>query len=224
MTRPSILFLWVERTLIGVGAAFGLWCAITIMEARYYSLMPIPPPGNGTARAMLPGESSGERPQNGSAIAAGTWLARLEAPSVNLAATVLEGSGDTTLHRAAGHIEETAFPGERGNVGIAAHRDTIFRPLRNLRLGDTLTLTTADRVYRYRVATTQIVQPEDVRVLDPRDHPTLTLVTCYPFDFIGPAPQRFIVTADLVGEETTLGESGRSERSGGSGGPGGPGR
>jgi sortase A len=145
------------------------------------------------------------------------WIARLEAPSVALAATVLEGSDDGTLARAAGHIEDTAFPGQPGNIGIAGHRDTIFRPLRRLRTGDPITLSTRDRVFRYRVSGTQIVDPQDVYVLNPTDRPAVTLVTCYPFEFIGHAPRRFIVRADLVSESARL-------ASGEPGGPGFPGQ
>jgi sortase A len=137
--------------------------------------------------------------------APGAWIARLEAASVALSATVLEGSDDGTLSRAAGHIEDTAFPGERGNIGIAGHRDTVFRPLGRLHAGDALTLTTSDHVFHYRVSRTQIVNPEDVYVLDPTDRPVITLVTCYPFEFIGHAPRRFIVRADLVSDEARLG-------------------
>jgi sortase A len=133
-------------------------------------------------------------------VKAGSWVARLEAPTVALSATVLEGSDDATLMRAAGRIEDTAFPGEPGNIGVAGHRDTIFRPVRHLRVGDPLVLTTADRSFRYRVSKTAIVNPEDVYVLDPTDHRTMTLVTCYPFEFIGHAPQRYIVSADLLAE------------------------
>src|SRR4029077_9473761 len=132
--------------------------------------------------------------------APGAWVARLEAPSVQLAATVLEGSDDSTLAHAAGHIEDTAFPGDLGNIGIAGHRDTIFRPVRKLRIGDPLVLTTAARVFRYRISKTAIVNPEDVYVLDPTDHPTMTLVTCYPFEFIGHAPNLSIVSVDWGGE------------------------
>jgi sortase A len=147
----------------------------------------------------LPGEEpSAEAGHNAGPLARGTWLARLEAPSVHMAATVLEGSDDRTLGRAAGHIEYTPRPGEPGNVGIAGHRDTTFRPLRNLKVGDPLRLTTADGIYDYEVTRTWVVEPEDVEVLDPTEHPALTLVTCYPFNFLGTAPRRFIVRADLV--------------------------
>jgi sortase A len=112
--------------------------------------------------------------------------------------TVLEGSDDATLSHGAGHIEDTPFPGQPGNIGIAGHRDTVFRPLRHIKVGDPLHITTADRTYRYRISKTLIVGPDDVYVLDPTDRSTVTLVTCYPFDFIGHAPKRFIVQAELT--------------------------
>jgi sortase A len=119
---------------------------------------------------------------------------------VRLSATVLEGSDDRTLDRGAGHIEYTPLPGQPGNIGIAGHRDTTFRAVRHLRIGDPLELTTSDRVYRYEITKAFVVEPEDVYVLDPGERPMLTLVTCYPFEFIGHAPQRYIIQADLVSE------------------------
>src|SRR2546422_76553 len=92
------------------------------------------------------------------------------------------------------------LPGRR-NSGIAGHRDTIFRPVRRMRAGDALSLSTSDRVYHYRISKTLIVGPDDVYVMNPTHQPTLTLVTCYPFDFIGHAPKRFIVQAQLIGDE-----------------------
>lgn len=148
-------------------------------------------PAERTAAGRSPGAS---------AVECGTWLARLEAPTVALAATVLEGTDDATLRRGAGHIEGTPVPGATGNVGIAGHRDTVFRPVRHLKLGDRLLLTTADRVFEYRISHTKIVNPADVHVLDPTGRPMLTLVTCFPFNFIGNAPQRFIVHAELIQE------------------------
>jgi sortase A len=105
---------------------------------------------------------------------------------------------ERTLQRAGGHIAGTAFPGQRGNVGIAGHRDTLFRPLRNIQQNDVITLTTLAGEYRYRVVSTEIVSPSDVTVLQPNGHEVLTLVTCYPFYFVGPAPDRFIVRAERV--------------------------
>jgi sortase A len=126
-------------------------------------------------------------------------VARLEAPSVGLAATVLEGSTDDMLARAAGHIENTALPGEPGNVGIAGHRDTSFRPVRKLDVGDVITLVTRTGRFQYRISRTFVVKPDRVSVLDPTVEPSLTLVTCYPFTFIGHAPMRYIVQAELLG-------------------------
>jgi len=193
---------WLERALVGVGAAFAIWAALTIAQADFFSTLPAPRRATIT---RLPGEErsntttrSTSAPRAG--LRAGDWVARLEIPRIDLSATVLEGSDDATLSRAAGHIEDTALPGTLGNAGIAAHRDTIFRPVRDLKLGDVMTVTTADGVYDYRVDRTMIVNPEDVYVLDPTDRATLTLVTCYPFTFIGHAPQRFIVQANLVAE------------------------
>jgi len=146
--------------------------------------------------------------------AAGTLLGRLEAPSVKLSTTVLEGSDDGTLSRGSGHIEDTPFPGQPGNVGIAGHRDTTFRALRNIHVGDALEFKTADRLYRYRISKTWIVGPDDVYVLDPTPEPALTLVTCYPFEYVGHAPRRFIVRADLVAEEARAGEVGTAGKAG----------
>ncbi len=199
--------VWLERALLLIGAALAVWCAFVLVRVEYVRRMPIPPPTADTPH--LPGDAgeNGPRPESPLVTATlprGTWIARLEAPSAGLESTVLEGSDDGTLARAAGHIEETAFPGQPGNVGIAGHRDTIFRRVRRLRVGDPLVLTTADHVFRYRIARMRIVAPNDVWVLDPTRHPTLTLVTCYPFDVFGHAPKRFVVSADLIDEKPRI--------------------
>jgi sortase A len=112
---------------------------------------------------------------------------------------VKEGVDERTLDIAVGHIPHTALPGQPGNIGVAAHRDTLFRNLKDVRRDDKITLTTLDAEYVYRVVSTKIVQPSDVSVLDssPNEN-TLTLITCYPFYFIGNAPKRFIVRAQQV--------------------------
>jgi sortase A len=194
----------LERSLLVLGVTLGAWCLAQIVEARRVQQMAVPPPstirpaGENPARGVV-GKSGKKNARV--TVNTGAWLARLEAPSVKMSATVLEGSDDRTLARGAGHIEDTAFPGEPGNVGVAGHRDTIFRPVRNLRLGDPLVVTTADSIYRYKITRMAIVEPKDVFVLDPINKPSLTLVTCFPFDFIGHAPKRYIVGADLVSEE-----------------------
>jgi sortase A len=108
---------------------------------------------------------------------------------------VLPGTDDVTLDRAVGHIEGTAAPDAAGNVGIAGHRDGFFRGLKDITQGDLIELVTLQDTVAYRVEKTWIVDPTDVSVLDPTPGRALTLVTCYPFYFVGSAPQRFIVRA-----------------------------
>jgi sortase A len=124
-------------------------------------------------------------------------VGRIEIARIGLSVVVAEGVG-STLRRAAGHIPGTALPGHNGNVGIAGHRDTFFRPLEKVRVNDVVVLTAHGIEYRYRVVFSQVVSPSDVAVLDPTGDDVLTLVTCHPFYFVGPAPNRFIVRAARV--------------------------
>ena len=128
-------------------------------------------------------------------------LARLEIPDAAVSVMVLDGTDDWTLNRAVGRIEGTAPVDGTGNLGIAGHRDGIFRGLRHLQVGDVMTLTSLEGIHRYRVESLRIVKPSEVEVLDPTPHASLTLVTCYPFYFVGDAPDRFIVHARRVGFE-----------------------
>jgi len=125
----------------------------------------------------------------------GDLVGRLEIPRLDVSVMVMEGIGSRTLRLGAGRIPGTALPWTTGNVGIAAHRDTFFRPLADIQNNDTITLTTVDGKANYRVTSTQIVMPEDVHVLKPTKQDTITLVTCYPFRWVGSAPKRFIVQA-----------------------------
>jgi sortase A len=123
-------------------------------------------------------------------------IGRIEIPRLGLSVMVIEGIDRRTLRRAAGHIPGTALPGQPGNVGISAHRDSYFRPLRKIKPNDIITFTTLLGDYRYRVLSTKVVKAQDVAVLAPSANQILTLVTCYPFYFVGPAPNRFIVRAE----------------------------
>ena len=125
-------------------------------------------------------------------------LGRIEIPRIGVVAIVREGDDDTTLAVAVGHISGTARPGENGNMALAGHRDSFFRGLRDIRRSDTIRIVTPTRPYEYVVDSTEIVSPEDTRVLDPTGDAVLTLVTCYPFSYVGHAPSRFIVRASLV--------------------------
>ena len=130
-------------------------------------------------------------------------IAVLRIPKLGLEVPVLPGTDDITLDRAVGHIEDTALPGTDGNTGIAGHRDGFFRGLKDIVVGDEIELETHHGKEVYRVQRTWVVSPDDVSVLDASPTRSMTLVTCYPFYFVGPAPQRFIVRAELVADVTT---------------------
>ncbi len=134
--------------------------------------------------------------KRGASVSSGALIGRIEIPRIGLSTVLLEGADSRTLRLAAGHIPGTAFPGELGNVGIAGHRDTFFRSLQNIKENDVIRLTTAHGSYGYKVDSIEIVEPGDVDVLDRfSSGRRLTLVTCYPFRWIGPAPRRFVVSA-----------------------------
>lgn len=155
----------------------------TVAPAALASRVTVAPPSAATRQLVENGEPIG----------------RLEIPSADISVMVAAGTDSLTLRRGVGHIQGTALPGEPGNVGLAGHRDTVFRGLRNLKLADRIVLVTPAGSFEYAVESLQTVEPERSDVLEPSSHPTLTLVTCYPFDFIGPAPLRFIVRAREIG-------------------------
>lgn len=124
-------------------------------------------------------------------------MAVLDISRLRIRVPVFEGTDDLVLNRGLGWIVGTARPGETGNIGIAGHRDGFFRGLKDIVVGDTMELGTLDQRATYVVDEIEIVTPEQVEVLRPRGAPAITLVTCYPFYFIGDAPQRFIVHATL---------------------------
>jgi sortase A len=122
----------------------------------------------------------------------------LSIPRLGLEVPVFEGTDELTLNRGAGRIPGTARPGERGNIGIAAHRDGFFRSLKDIQKGDQIRLAQPGREEVYSVDSIEIVEPTELRVLEPRERASLTLVTCYPFYFVGDAPQRYIVHASIT--------------------------
>lgn len=128
-------------------------------------------------------------------------VAVLTIPRLSLAVAVFNRTDESVLNRGLGRIAGTARPGEAGNIGIAGHRDGFFRCLKDIQIGDTIELATLKGKTTYIVDETKIVQPEDVSVLEPRKASAVTLVTCYPFYFVGSAPKRFIVHASIVEQE-----------------------
>jgi sortase A len=137
----------------------------------------------------------------------GAPVAVLSIPRLRLDVPVFEGTDELTLNRGAGRIVGTARPGERGNIGIAAHRDGFFRGLKDVRPGDRIELAQLRRKFAYTVDNISVVDPGDVTALYARPQPSLTLVTCYPFYFIGDAPQRYIVRASLANSEQASSET-----------------
>lgn len=131
----------------------------------------------------------------------------LSIPRLRLDVPVFEGTDELTLNRGAGRIAGTAQLGEQGNIGIAAHRDGFFRSLKDVRVGDRIELAQLRHKFVYTVDNISVVGPSDLTVLQARPQPSLTLVTCYPFYFIGDAPQRYIVQASLVNSEQDLTET-----------------
>jgi sortase A len=139
--------------------------------------------------------------ETGSAVASRTRAAqgkawgRLEIGRVGLSVALEEGIDEPTLRRAVGHVPTSPFPGEGGNVALAGHRDSLFRPLREVQSGDLVRVTTLDGVFEYHVDSLEVVPPERTDVLASGPGHELTLVTCYPFSYVGPAPLRYIVKA-----------------------------
>jgi len=169
---------------VGVRADAGLYQWRAGRQLEQVIAEPAPAPSRAVARAAL---------------AEGAPLARLRIPRLGLEAIVAEGVGETVLSRAVGHLPSSARPGEAGNVALAGHRDTFFRPLEGIRSGDLIRLEQPSGAHEYRVEWTSVVAPDEVDVLADAGYPSLTLVTCYPFRYVGPAPERFIVRARAVG-------------------------
>jgi sortase A len=153
-------------------------------------------PGEEAHRAAPPRPA----PHGRRAIAKNGVIGRLTIPRLGLSVMVREGVASETLSLAAGHIPGTALPGDRGNVAVAGHRDTLFRSLKDIRKNDVIEFQTLDGRFDYEVGSTQIVTPKDVGVLQPGPQDELTLVTCYPFYYIGSAPDRFIVKAREIAQ------------------------
>ncbi len=192
-----------------LSAAFALMAFVTLgywifefVGARLYQAQEMrrfvrewqaePGPADTAPESKSPTSAEHPYPSPGSAVAI------LVIPRLGFSAIVVEGAEQRELKLGPGHIPGTSLPGDGGNVGIAGHRDTFFRPLRHISRNDTINVNTNGHEYRYTVVSTEIVGPNDIRVLYPAGHETLTLVTCYPFDFVGAAPKRFIVRANCA--------------------------
>jgi sortase A len=187
------------------GIATLAWCGMSLIDAyiaqriarqSLEAISNVPAPAGPPVPATIRTASS--------IVRRGAAIASLSIPRVELSAVVLHGSDDQTLRRGPGHLEGTAMPGQAGNVVIAGHRDSFFRPLRKVRLGDDLFLDTPHGRLQYRVTWLRVVRPRDLSVVAPTDEEVLTLITCYPFSLLGNAPDRFIVRAIRVGDAAAM--------------------
>jgi sortase A len=131
-------------------------------------------------------------------LAEGDVIGEIQVPRLGLSAIVVQGDSPASLRRAVGHLPKSALPGQWGNVALAGHRDTFFRPLRDIRAGDEIRFKTPERSFEYVVESIEIVAPRDIRVLEPWSGHELTFITCFPFHYVGPAPKRFVVRAREV--------------------------
>jgi sortase A len=187
----GLVLKWAQRTLFAGATGMLGYCAFVLADTWKFQHW------EGQALERLPAGLPADL-QPVSMTGPGGLIGRIEILRLGLSVVVVEGMDQPALRRAAGHIAGTAMPGQLGNIGIAAHRDTFFRPLRNIQRDDIIKLTTLRGEYRYRVVSTKVVDPTDVAVLNSDGTEILTLVTCYPFYFVGSAPNRFIVRAARV--------------------------
>lgn len=189
-TRGRLFVRWTRRFCFVTGALAISYVGLTLFQARFYQEV-----ANNTLQQQMQAQEQHEvSPPRGPA-KEGDLLGRIEIPRLGVAVAILEGTKSRILRLGVGHIQGTALPGESGNVGIAGHRDTYFRPLKDILTGDEIQVQTATGLSRYQVDWVRIVAPGDTEVLAPSAQSAITLVTCYPFHFIGPAPQRFVVHA-----------------------------
>ena len=179
------LAYFLEWTLLGLGVGcLGVYAFETVEARKFQAEQTAAFERAATNRASL------------SRVAAGGLIGMLDVPRLKMSTPVIEGDDDATLDRAVGHLPDTPLPWEHGNSAIAAHRDGLFRPLKDVKIGDEIRFRTTREEFRYRVTKTAIVEPDDLSVLDARAKSTLTLITCYPFYYFGSAPKRFVVFAE----------------------------
>lgn len=180
---------WTARLFLAAGLLALGYAAYVVVDARAYEAA--------EQRRFEQARQAGTAPP---ALVDGGSIGEIQIPRLGLTAVVAQGDSAAVLRRAVGHLAETALPGERGNVVLAGHRDTFFRPLKRVRVGDAIMLRTRRGDFAYLVESTSVVPPGDVEALQPTDGPTLTLITCFPFYYVGPAPDRFIVRARQTGD------------------------
>ena len=198
---------WAQRALFVCGVLLLGYCGFALVDAWNFQRREsgdldhlLRARRAASEGALQPGSSTS--PKGAPAAATDGLIGRIEIPRLLLSAVVVEGIGKTALRRGVGHIPGTALPGQPGNVGLAGHRDTLFRPLKDLRIKDEIQFSTLSGDFKYEVESLTVVDPNNVGVLAPSHENVLTMVTCYPFFYIGAAPKRFVVRARQVSPQT----------------------
>lgn len=190
-TRMQEFLRWTRGLLFITGILALSYVGFTLLGARLYQAS-----AKRSLETEIKVESGHHESRLQPAFKKGDVLGRMDIPRLGMSIAILQGTSSRTLRLGAGHIEGTPLPGEAGNTGIAGHRDTFFRSLKDIRRNDEIQLQTATGLFRYEVDWIKVVEPDDTAVLQPSTvESTLTLVTCYPFYFLGPAPERFVVRA-----------------------------
>jgi sortase A len=202
--RRAGVLRWAAGLLVIAGIATLAWCGVLLTDA-YIAQQLARQSLDTIVEVARPQISALGRTQTArSPVRRGGAIAVLSIPRVELSAVVLHGSDEQTLRRGPGHLEGTAMPGEAGNAVVAGHRDSFFRPLQQVRLGDDVFVDSTHGRLQYRVTSLTVVQPRDLSVLAPTDGEVLTLITCYPFWLLGNAPERFVVRATRVGSTVAV--------------------
>lgn len=180
------LAVWIEWLLLGIGlGCLGVFAYETVEARRYQAKQ----------AAAFARAAQAHAPVT---VRTGGLVGMLDVPRLKLTTPVIEGDDESALKRAVGHLPDTPLPWEHGNSAIAGHRDGLFRPLRDIQVGDEVRFRTSRHELLYRVTKTAIVEPDDLSVLEPRQDAALTLITCYPFYYIGNAPKRFVIHAERL--------------------------
>lgn len=212
-TRTHRILRWIEGGLVTLGSICLLWVGAISMHAVTYQV-------DQNARLVRLGSASNHlgagrnRDVAAPVHEAAVPIGRLEVPRIGLSAIVMEGDDERTLNVAVGHLPDTPLPWQEGNTALAGHRDTFFRSLRRIQPGDDIRLVTPRGTFRYRATRQIVVEPDELWVLNPSPAAALTLITCYPFGFVGPAPRRFVVHAERIVETSEATSGGRQGDSG----------
>jgi sortase A len=181
---------WVRGFLLIFGVAALSYVAYVLLHSRFYQQQ-----ANDALDQEIQAGGRSADSLTGRTVKEGDVLGRISIPRIGITVAILQGTKSKTLQLGVGHIRGTPLPGEGGNVGIAGHRDTWFRNLKDIHTGDDIQIETVAGSSQYKVDWVQIVAPNDMGVLAPSAESAITLVTCYPFYYVGPAPERFVVHA-----------------------------